>query len=163
MYNNNITYTTTKLKMAYTPNYGSYIAAQPDLNFPPLPPRQMPSNSAFSQPAPLQDYPQNTIVYSSQPQNNNQYPAINLLTSQASTHIPNSNPKYQWQQISYSRKRSRSHEEFEPSNKQEYWLGDAVTVNSRYSALSQKKKPLKENPQTLNPNPHPYLYQVSKI
>jgi hypothetical protein len=85
---------------------------------------------------PLQEYSQNSVVYSSQE--------------------PNSNLTYQWQQVAYSRKRSRNQEESETpkKKKKEYWLGDPVTVNNRYSALADEETMEGESSNT-EPKPPP--------
>jgi hypothetical protein len=85
---------------------------------------------------PLQEYSQNSIVYSSQ-------------------------PPYQWQQVACSKKRSRNHEEPGPSKKKEYWLGNPVTVNNRYSALAEEET-MEGDSSNTEPKPPPIFVSGAK-
>jgi hypothetical protein len=118
---------------------------------------------AFSQPVPSQANPQNLIVYSSQPQDNTQHSVKNPLTPQISKYIPNSNPKYQWQQIAHGRKRSRNPEEPDTSKKQEHWLGDTVTVNNTFSVLTDEETMEGESSNNEPKSPHIFVSGVKNI
>jgi hypothetical protein len=99
---------------------------------------------------PLQAYSQD----SSQPHNNSTAPVIHPIIPQTLTNMPNTNPKYQWQQVAYSKKRRRNTEEFGSTKKQDYWLGDPITVNNRYSTLSDEETMEGEAP-NVEPKPPP--------
>jgi hypothetical protein len=66
--------------------------------------------------------------------------------------MPNTNPKYQCQQVAYNKKPRRNTEEFDSAKKEDYWLGDPVIVNNRYSTLSDEEA-MEDEPYNVEPKP----------
>jgi hypothetical protein len=60
------------------------------------------------------------------------------------------------------KKRRRNTEEFDSTKKQNYWLGDPVTVNNRYSALSDEET-MESEPSNVEPKPPPIFISGVKI
>ena len=148
----------TQTQMYPSTNYAQYTHSQPNVNIQnesggiPIN-TSMPINLSLSQPtAPQPTYPQQTVLYASQPQNS----------------IPDPNPTHlqpteqHWQTVSRKRGRKTERQENSSENKQDYWLGGTIPTTNRYSTL-QKNTWRNQPSKALNRNHHQSSYQGSQI
>jgi len=97
---------------------------------------QIPTNHSFSQPTTSQPiYPQNALIYASQPQNS--IPILNPVQLQNVEQNSSLNSENQCKKFSRKRNRNLDDQGNLNAKKQDYWLGGTITTTNRFSTLAE--------------------------
>lgn len=112
----------------------------------------MPIFTTFSQPM-QQVYPQQPIIYNSQPQNW-------IIQSE---NMPTTSTTNDWRTVNRKRQRLSEDQDNQHSKKQQYWLGESIPTSNRYSSLSEEQMDNGDKPKT-EPKPPPiFISEVKNI